>query len=296
MGLLITPGIVVESGVTLRTAPPTAYSYLYTAGNASALQILTGQTNMTNDLYSLDPNDYNLPWNYECWFKSIGSTGSTDNNHQTIFSWKSGSNSAIQGQSVFRNAVTGSLECRWNTTYGVPFPSDSPQPAYINFDTWYHFAYTHHYANNLHVYTVYLNGVLYATSSWNNSTFATHQLGTQAQYPLDIGAQWTLNDYAYRPFNGYISNLRMVKNIRVYTGNFTVPVAPLSATQSAGTNISAITGTDYIWPGSGGRTSLLTGQSATFIDTSANNLTITNRTGYSGYAGSVTISTQNPFY
>ena len=43
--------------------------------------------------------------------------------------------------------------------------------------------------------------------------------------------------------NGYLSNLRVVKGVAVYTGTFTPPTAPLAATQSAGTNISAITGT-----------------------------------------------------
>ena len=39
---------------------------------------------------------------------------------------------------------------------------------------------------------------------------------------------------------GCLSNLRIVKGVAVYTGNFTVPTSPLQATQSAGTNIAAI--------------------------------------------------------
>ena len=81
---------------------------------------------------------------------------------------------------------------------------------------------------------------------------------------------------------GSISNLRMVKGVAVYTGAFTVPTAPLAATQSAGTNISAITGT---------QTSLLlnTVVGANFLtDTSANAFTVTNN-------GSVTSSATSPF-
>ena len=47
--------------------------------------------------------------------------------------------------------------------------------------------------------------------------------------------------------------------------------------------------------GVGGRTVLLTAQSNSFVDNSPNGLTITNRTGYGGYGGSVVTSTQNPF-
>ena len=64
---------------------------------------------------------------------------------------------------------------------------------------------------------------------------------------------------------GYMSNVRVVKGVAVYTGTFTVPTSPLTATQSSGTNIAAITGT---------QTSLLTLQSTTFIDNSTNNFTI----------------------
>jgi len=43
--------------------------------------------------------------------------------------------------------------------------------------------------------------------------------------------------------SGYISNYRLVKGVGVYTGAFTPPTSPLQATQPAGTNIAAITGT-----------------------------------------------------
>jgi hypothetical protein len=52
----------------------------------------------------------------------------------------------------------------------------------------------------------------------------------------------------------------------VYTGTFTPPTAPLTATQSASTNISAITGT---------QTALLTCQSNRFVDNSTNNFALT---------------------
>jgi len=74
-------------------------------------------------------------------------------------------------------------------------------------------------------------------------------------------------------FNGFVSNLRLVKGVAVYTGAFTPPTQPLPATQSAnvyGNPSAAITGTE---------TSLLlnTSDNAEFIaDSSTNNFTLTN--------------------
>jgi hypothetical protein len=63
---------------------------------------------------------------------------------------------------------------------------------------------------------------------------------------------------------GYLANVRIVKGVAVYTGNFTSPIAPLQATQSAGTNISAITGTQTAL--------LLNGCSGAFLADSSTNL------------------------
>jgi hypothetical protein len=91
-----------------------------------------------------------------------------------------------------------------------------------------------------------------------------------------IGTQGTWN------ITGYMSNLRVVIGLGVYTGAFTPPTSPLTLTQSAGTNISAITA---------GQTQLLlnTTYDANFLtDSSTNNFTVTN-------VGSVTSSSTTPF-
>jgi hypothetical protein len=94
------------------------------------------------------------------------------------------------------------------------------------------------------------------------------------QGPIQISGPGT----SYGFFAGNISNFRIVKGVAVYTGNFTVPTSSLTATQSSGTNISAITGT---------QTSLLCCQSATIVDNSAAARTITNT--------AVTVSDVAPF-
>lgn len=74
--------------------------------------------------------------------------------------------------------------------------------------------------------------------------------------------------------NAYISSLRVVKGTAGYTGNFTPPTAPLTTTQSSGTNIAAI---------SSGTSLLLTGTNSGIYDQTSKNNLIT--------AGSVQLST-----
>ena len=114
-------------------------------------------------------------------------------------------------------------------------------------NTWYHLALVR-YGNT---YTLYKNGVSLASGT------STGVVNENKYIIFGDGAFY---------LNGYMSNVRVVKGIAVYTGAFTVPTSPLQATQSSGTNIAAITGT---------ATSLLTCQSTAFIDNSTNNFAIT---------------------
>jgi hypothetical protein len=118
---------------------------------------------------------------------------------------------------------------------------------------------------------LYINGIASATTDT--------QAGTIGNGVLQIGADAANGAL----FAGYVSNMRVVKGVGVYTGNFAVPTAPLSATQSAGTNISAITGT---------QTSLLLRMPYNNVyfltDSSTNNFSITN-------TGAVISVSNNPF-
>jgi hypothetical protein len=104
--------------------------------------------------------------------------------------------------------------------------------------------------------TLYLNGTSVGTTTTNpaNST------GT-----IYIGGNVPPNTWY---FNGYISNVRVVKGTAVYTSNFTPPTAPLTAVTN---------------------TSLLTCQSGRFADASTNNYTVTR-------TGDVSIQPFDPFY
>jgi hypothetical protein len=112
--------------------------------------------------------------------------------------------------------------------------------------------------------TMYINGISVATSTTVYSLTSTVQKGIGGGY----------NGNGNTLLNGNISNLRIVNGTGVYTGAFTPPTAPLATTQSAGTNIAAITT----------GTQLLTCQAYPFTDTSTNAIVITNV----GNIGSIT--------
>jgi len=148
----------------------------------------------------------------------------------------------------------------------IGFQINSPTNYPIN--NWYHVAMTLNFSSG--VIQLWIDGLSQGT--WASSGLITSGATTQ------IGSYVSGNE----PFRGHISNLRVVKGVAVYTGAFTPPTAPLTTTQGAGTNISAITGT---------QTQLLlnTYQGAGFLtDASTNNFTVTN-------IGIVTSSALNPF-
>lgn len=95
--------------------------------------------------------------------------------------------------------------------------------------------------------------------------------GTLGNQTVNSGNQITVGRLGYvsylEAFNGYISNLRVLKGTAQYTGSYTVPTAPLTAITN---------------------TSLLTCQSNRFRDASTNNFTITRN-------GDVSVQRFSPF-
>jgi hypothetical protein len=121
--------------------------------------------------------------------------------------------------------------------------------------------------------TVYVGGVLVLTS--------TSVYNSNTNRSLEIGWSAAQNN---NPYNGYMTSMRIVKGLAVYTSNFTPSTTPLTAIQNANVNGSPSTAI------SGTSTQLLlaVASSGTYItDSSSNNFTVTN-------AGAVFYSTLHP--
>jgi Concanavalin A-like lectin/glucanases superfamily len=126
-------------------------------------------------------------------------------------------------------------------------------------NTWYHLAVVRSGSGTNNV-KVYING----TQQLQGTNTTDLSAGTNLYVGHEAGASL---------FSGNMTNLRIVKGVAVYTGNFTVPNSTLKAIQPSGTNISAITS---------GQTIALILQSPaptnnkTFVDSSTNNSIITS--------------------
>ena len=125
----------------------------------------------------------------------------------------------------------------------------------LSLNTWYHMAVVKSGAT----FSMYLNGAVVGTST-------TTQYSTSNQ-SLQIG---TYNNgvYAGDNFNGYISNVRIVKGTAVYTTNFIPPTQPVTAIantslllNAANTELIDSTGNNDIIPSSPSTSIVSTAQS-----------------------------------
>ena len=195
----------------------------------------------------------NQPFTIECWYRPTSTT--------TSYVW-----AMLQ---------TNFLTLKWeNNNFKLDMSYVGNPPGYglvgttYSINNWYHLALTWNGTNG----RLFVNGAIEATFTGAGATVSDGN-------DFRIG-QYQGQGFATLP--GYISNFRVVKGVSVYTGSFTPPTSPLTVTQSAGTNISAITA---------GQTQLLlnTTNDANFLkDSSDNNFTVTNN-------GSVTSSSLKPF-
>ena len=258
-GFAVTPGIAIPitigaggagvSGGGGNNGTNSAINPTYSASFDGTSQYLTTASSTQLDFGTGD-------FTIECWVYST----SIANNYPTFLGDVTGWSAGASGHRFNNTGLANKFSFHLNGA-GDPFISSTNT---FNFNTWYHYALT----RSGNTWKMYINGSLEATGTYSGA------------YNLGLGGArigWSTWDGANGYYKGSISNLRVVKGVVVYTGNFTVPGSPLTVTQSAGTNISAITGT---------QTSLLTLQNATIVDNSTFAASITN-------SGSVATSTTN---
>jgi hypothetical protein len=230
-------------------------------GGSNALSISSGSVYFSGASYMRVPTYSSIfdlsggDWTIECWFNANVLSGNliAKDTYGSNYDWSIGMSPS-------------SLNCY---TSGTASSLIATVPT-MTTGTWYHVALVRRLGTNI----FYLNGVAYGNNTMGFTNASTGSGPT-------IGASGWNNPNSY--FNGYISNLRLVKGVAVYTGNFTVPISPLTIGQSAGTNIAALT--------TGTETSLLlsTTQAAPFADSSSYSNTISN-------VGGLSVVSQPNFY
>lgn len=217
-------------------------------------------TTPANAALSMGTGDFT----WEMWiYPTTAPSGSSTLSNQMLFGYRSGSDTSPY-LSYNNNSPTPGAGLAIGFSGDTTTFIQSSSPPAVN--AWNHIALSRAGTS----LRMFLNGVIVGSVT-NSTNFSNASL----RY---IGA---MNITAYY-FPGYISNLRIVKGVAVYTGAFVPPTTVLSATQPAGANISAITGT---------QTSLLlkTPKNANFIqDSSTNNFTVTNN-------GTATAEALTPF-
>jgi hypothetical protein len=179
-----------------------------------------------NTVFSYTTGDFT----WECWVypTAFGAAAGS-----TIDFWSNASGSYIVGQCQLQVNTTGTVQFYYATTASAL--ASIVTSTTLSLNTWAHIAVVRSGSGTGNL-KIYINGVSSATSAGA----VTQNLGSTGTG--SIGRQTNITGTAYY-FTGYISNARIVKGVAVYTGAFTVPTSPLASTQSAGTNISAITGT-----------------------------------------------------
>jgi hypothetical protein len=210
----------------------------------------------------------------EFWWNLPNLSNSAVSDFVVMSQWLSSGKSTQNWQFTLRTKNSGVSGNYWDiggNSSGYISTAAAATTSY-SINTWYHFAM----CKIGSTIKFYHNGTLFYTRT-NNFQFI------DLAYPTEFNAI-DFSAYGIGHTNhtaAKISNLRVVKGVGVYTGNFSVPTSPLSRTQSASTNISALSGSE---------TTLLTFQDNTFIDNSVNNWTfITNggsvTTAYDSGAG-----------
>jgi hypothetical protein len=169
----------------------------------------------------------------ECWanFSVVGA-----GNGQGLFQISNGHLNSQDGRGP--GVGISNSNGQWYIYYGAGTNLNTTLGSSPSANTWYHVAFV----RTSGVIKIFIDG----TQTGSDISYSGNYTDTY----LTIGG-WYSSSFL---FNGYISNMRVVKGTAVYTSNFTPPTSPL-------TDIT--------------NTSLLTCQSNRFVDESTNNHTVT---------------------
>lgn len=192
-------------------------------------------TQSTQSAFNLTSGD----WTIELWVKDNLTTDAV----RTMMNMRTSSGSY---GFLFRRHTSN----RWELYYNGGTRTYATITDYGNLTDWYHMAIV---VDN-GTFRWFVNG----QQAFNTTTF------TQSNYVWDT---LDLGSYSSHHWNGYISNVRVVKGTAVYTSNFTPPTEKLTA----------VTGTTYLGL-----------QSNRFIDTTGNE-------SISVASGTPKVSSANPF-
>jgi hypothetical protein len=168
--------------------------------------------------FQFGTNDFTI----EGWFYS------TSTAYQRLWCFPDGDNVEIMNGQVYY----------WKGS-GAPIGSGAYS---FNMNTWNHIALVKHSGNVV----VYINGRSKITDSSPYNSTTSRALAIGGEIDLSDGGQGAVNLVKDGYFSGYITQVRIVKGVAVYTGNFSTPRNPLTKTQSAGIHVSAISGSSTV--------------------------------------------------
>jgi hypothetical protein len=227
--------------VTVRESTPITYS-TYHDGNGDYLSVAHNTAlDLAGSGGTTAPFTGAPSFTVECWFYCTALTAAD----QEIFN-KDGTAGSSYSQYCFRITSAGLLKFVVGHGENASTGNGSEQTFTISnsitLNTWYHIAACQATPNQIYTF---LNGTLIA------QTTRTQYMADGGK-PLLVGYQTGQASTQY--FNGYISNLRVIKGTALYTASFTPSTTPLTAITN---------------------TSLLTCQSTTMSDNSTNAIVIT---------------------
>jgi hypothetical protein len=244
---LSTSGTVVatSNSITVNDTSITPVYYSYQFSGTNSFVIYPPDPHQTSITGAMLWNAYQKGWTWEAWIKPTAGNST----RRLLFQYYYGNYSDSQHRIFLENTneiVVFTGEQGYNLY-------DKGAGAYtVPLNSWTHVALVKQWPSPTNSgyprISLYINGVKKRETYdhvWNNSDYG---MTYQPYSRYDIGQDWgysaggSIDNYANSPFTGYISNMRITRNLAVYTGDFTVPTSPLGLTQSASTNIAAIDG------------------------------------------------------